>query len=226
MTEVRASTQQHLDIYDIDQDLLILKNGSARLVLEVTAVNFNLLSEVEQDAIIAAYSSLLNSLSFPIQVIVRSKRMDISLYLKKLEEVEKEQINHHLKKRIGSYRNYVEQLISKNEVLDKSFFIAIPYQETLLTSSENALKKIFSRRKRVILNKDAILKKAKVSLEPRREHLIKQLNKVGVRAQQLKTKELVELFYDIYNPDSAREQRLTQEAEDYTTPLVRPAVES
>lgn len=225
MVEVRASTQQHLDIYDIDQDLVVLKNGGVRLVLAATAVNFDLLSEVEQDAIIAAYSALLNSLSFPIQVIIRSKRLDISLYLEKLQEVEKEQDNRHLKKRIASYRGYVEQLISKNEVLDKSFFIVIPHQETFLTSPEGALKRIFLRRKRVVLNKSAILKKAKINLEPKREHLVKQLNKVGVKAKQLTTKDLVELFYDIYNADVAQEQRLTQKAEDYTAPLVRPAVE-
>lgn len=225
MPEVRATTQQHLDIYDISQNLIILKNSGVRLILAATAVNFNLLSEVEQDAIIAAYSGLLNSLSFPIQIIIRSKRMDISFYLERLKEAEKEQTNRLLKKRIGSYRNYVEQLISKNDVLDKSFYIVIPYQEQFLTSSENALKKLFSRQKKIVLNKDALLKKAEVRLEPKKEHLIKQLNKLGVRARQLTTRELIELFYDIYNPDLARKQRLQPGAEEYTAPLVRPAVE-
>jgi len=225
MTEVRATTQQHLDIYDISQDLILLKNGGVRLVLGATAVNFNLLSEVEQDAIIAAYSMLLNSLSFPIQVLIRSKKMDISFYLERLKEAEKSQDNNLLKKRIGSYRNYVEQLISKNDVLDKNFYIVIPYQEEFLTSPENVLKKLFSKQERVILDKDGILQKAKIRLEPKKEHLIKQFNKVGIKAEQLTNKELVELFYDIYNPDLAREQRIQPGADDYTAPLVRPAVE-
>lgn len=225
MTEIRATTQQHLDIYDISQNLVLLKNGGVRLVLGANAVNFNLLSEVEQDAIIAAYSTLLNSLSFPIQVLIRSKKMDISFYLERLKEAEKNQDNHLLKKRIGSYRNYVEQLISKNEVLDKNFYIVIPHQEEFLTSPESVLKKLFSRQERVILDEEQILTKAKIRLEPKKEHLIKQFNKVGVKAEQLKTKELIELFYDIYNPDLAREQRLRPGAEDYTAPLVRPAVE-
>ena len=224
MAKRLASTQQHLDIYDIEQGLVILKNGGARLVLSCTAVNFNLLSEIEQDAIIAAYSALLNSLSFPIQVVIRSKKMDISFYLDKLKAVEGEQTNRFLKKRIASYRHYVEQLISKNEVLDKSFYVIIPYQEAILTASENPLKKLFSKQGKVILNKSAVLKKAKVQLEPKREHLIKQFNKIGVRAQQLNTQELIELFYDIYNPDLARQQHL-RGAEEYTAPLVRPAVE-
>lgn len=224
MAEIFASTQKHLDIYGIEQGLIILKNGGARLVLSCTAVNFDLLSEVEQDAIIAAYSGLLNSLSFPIQVVIRSKKMDISFYLDQLKTVEKEQTNRFLKKRIASYRGYVEQLISKNEVLDKSFYVIIPYQEMLLTSPENPLKKLFSPRKRVVLNKSAILKRAKIQLEPKKEHLIKQFNKIGIKARQLRTQELIELFYDIYNPDLARQQHL-RGAEEYTAPLVRPAVE-
>ncbi len=219
-----ASTQQHLDIYDIDQGLIILKNGGARLVLSCTAVNFNLLSEVEQDAIIASYSGLLNSLSFPIQVVVRSKKMDISFYIDQLKTVEKEQTNRFLKKRIASYRSYVEQLISKGEVLDKSFYVVIPYQEMLLTSPESPLRKLFPGRKKVGFNKSAILKKAKIQLEPKKEHLIKQFNKIGIKTRQLNTQELIELFYDIYNPDLARQQHL-RGAEEYTAPLVRPAVE-
>lgn len=225
MTEVRATTQQHLDIYDIGQDLILLKNGGVRMVLGATAVNFNLLSEVEQDAIIAAYSMLLNSLSFPIQILIRSKKMDISFYLERLKEAEKNQDNNLLKKRIASYRNYVEQLISKNDVLDKNFYIVIPYQEEFLTSPENVLKKLFSRQEKVILDKEGILQKAKIRLEPKKEHLIKQFNRVGIKAEQLTSKELVELFYDIYNPDLAREQRIQHGADDYTAPLVRPAVE-
>jgi len=224
MVKGLASTQQHLEIHDIEQGLVILKNGGARLILSCTAVNFNLLSEVEQDAIIAAYSALLNSLSFPIQVVIRSKKMDISFYLEKLKTVEGEQTNRFLKKRIASYRNYVEQLISKNEVLDKSFYVTIPYQEAILTTSENPLKKLFSKKGGVVLNKSVVLRKAKVQLEPKKEHLIKQFNKIGIKAKQLNTQELIELFYDIYNPDLARQQHL-REAEEYTAPLVRPAVE-
>jgi hypothetical protein len=225
MPEVKASTQEHLEIYDIDQDLVLLKNGGVCLVLQTTAVNFNLLSEVEQDAIIGAYSGLLNSLSFPIQVLIRSKRMDISAYLQKLRQLEQEQANRVLRQRIGTYRDYAEQLVSKNEVLDKRFYIVIPHQEMVLTSPRNPLQRLFSRRQRFVLDKNRILKKAKLQLEPRKEHIIKQLNRLGLKARQLTTVELVSLFYDIYNPDLSRQQHLRPEAGEYTAPLVRPAVE-
>ena len=82
--------------------------------------------------------------------------MDISFYLNQLRSIEKEQTNRFLKKRIASYRNYVEQLISKNEVLDKSFYVIIPYQEAILTASENPLKKLFPKQERIALNKSAV----------------------------------------------------------------------
>lgn len=218
---VKATTQQHLDIYDIDQDLVILKNGGARLVLRTTAVNFDLLSEVEQDAMITAYGELLNSLSFPIQIIIRSKRMDISRYLDKLRALEKEQPNRQLKEQINSYRQYVEQLISKNEVLDKRFYVSVPYQEMSLTAPPRSLRQLLNREKRGLLDKNAIVKKAKIQLEPRKEHIIKQLSRVGIKTEQLNTRELVELFYDIYNPDLSRQQHLWLQSEDYNAPLVR-----
>lgn len=224
MPEVKASTQEHLDIYAIDEDLVLLKNGAARMVLQTTAINFDLLfSPEEQDQIIAAYSGLLNSLSFPIQVLVRSKRMDISEYIEKIRQAEKEQSNKIVQKRIESYRDYVESLVSKNEVLDKRFYIVIPHQEIVLDSPQSPLSGLFGGKK-AGLNKSAILKKAKIQLEPKRDHIIKQLSAIGIRARQLANAELVQLYYDIYHPERARVQHLRFEPEEYAAPIVRPAI--
>lgn len=225
MPEIPASTQQHLDIEDIKDDLVVLKNGSAALVLQTTAVNFDLLSEVEQDAMIAAFSHLLNSLSFHIQIVIRSKRMDISSYLSALEAIEKAQENPYLKDRIKGYKEYVAELISKNEVLDKRFYIVIPYSEITPMPKTGILGKLLGKKPRVTFNKKALLEKAKIQLEPRKEHTIKQLSRVGIKARQLSSKELLELFYDIYNPEVAREERLRIGAAEYTAPIVEPAIE-
>src|SRR3990170_8859406 len=105
-----ASTQQHLDIEDIRDDLVILKNGNAVAILQTTAVNFDLLSEREQDSMIFAYAALLNSLTYPIQVIVRSKRMDISNYLKLLSEAEQKATNQQIANQINLYSNFIREL--------------------------------------------------------------------------------------------------------------------
>ena len=111
-----ATTQDHLDIEDIKNDLVILKNGGVCAVLQTTAVNFDLLSEIEQDAIIASFSMLLNSITFPVQVVVRSKRLDITKYIEKVKRIEDKQTDPLLKKQAESYRKFVQDFIKNNLV--------------------------------------------------------------------------------------------------------------
>lgn len=181
-----ATTQDHLQIKDIKDDVLILKDGGVAVVLETSAVNFGLLSENEQLAIITAFASLLNSLSFSIQIVIRSKRLDISSYLNLLAEAQAKQTNLLLSKMMSVYRQFIEKTVRENQVLDKQFFIIIPlsYLEIGLTLS----------------NDEAHFKKALTILLPRRDHIIRQLWRTGLKASQLNTAQLINLFYDIYNP--------------------------
>lgn len=218
-----ASTQEHLDIEDIRDDLVILKNGSAALVLQTNAVNFDLLSENEQDAMIFAYAALLNSLSFPMQVIVRSKIMDVSAYIYQLEQARRSQTNPALADMISKYQNFIRNLIAQNQVLDKRFYLIIPYLDVSI-SSVNPLGT--KKKKTLVLDKWQVLEKAKVQLAPKRDHIIKQMARIGIRAWQLNSQQLVELFYEIYNPNVAREQKVALNTEDYTVPIVEPAIET
>ena len=219
----QASTQEHLDLEDIRDDLIILKNGNVCLVLQTNAVNFDLLSEQEQDAMIYAYSQLLNSLSFPIQIIVRSKVMDISSYLIKLHEARNTQTNKSLVAQMNLYETFIKELVAKNNVLDKRFYVCVPFVEINLSAA--SLLPSFSS-KNVVFDKWATLERAKVALQPKKAHLIKQLSRIGIKSKQLTTQELVELFYDLYNPTVAREQKVASLTSDYTTPLVEPAIET
>ena len=229
---ITASTQQHLDIEDIVDDLVILKNGGGALILQTTAVNFGLLSETEQDATIYAYASLLNSLTFPIQIVIRSKRMDISSYLELLKQQEEKQTNENLRFQIQKYRQFVESIIKENKVLDKRFYIVIPFSplelgvKTAASSLFDLLNPFTKKQKGGLpFPKSYILEKAKNALYPKRDHIIRQLARIGLKADQLTTQELVELFYDIYNPVQAGGERLTARASDYTVAMVTPATE-
>ena len=227
---ITATTQQHLDIEDIVDDLVILKNGGAALILQTTAVNFGLLSETEQDAIIYAYGALLNSLNFPIQIVVRSRRMDISSYLELLKRQEEKQTNENLRFQMKKYRHFVESIIKENRVLDKRFYIVIPFSPLELgvkpaTTSLLDLLLPIKKRSSLPFPKDYILQKAKNSLYPKRDHIIRQLARIGLKAQQLTTQQLAELFYDIYNPVQGGGERLNASVSDYTTTLVTPATE-
>ncbi|MFH1566153.1 MAG: hypothetical protein ABIB98_03080 [bacterium] len=227
MTKILASTQEHLDIEDIKDGVIILKSGGAAMVLQTTSVNFDLLSVREQDAAIAAFSSMLNSLSFPMQIVIRSKKMDISKYIENVKKVEQAQQDPKLKEQTKKYIKFVEELVTKNEALDKNFYVVIPYNVKLITPGSSPFSWIYSlsginSKKKVHIDVNGILKASKVQLEPKRDHLIKEFTRMNIKAKQMSTEELSELFYDIYNPDNARFQKVRQNITDYTAALVEP----
>ena len=217
------TTQQHLEIEDIRDDLVILKSGNVVGVIQTNAVNFDLLSETEQDAMIFAYAGLLNALSFPIQVMVRSKKTDISGYLMKLEDAKNTQTNPRLAAQISRYTQFVRELISRNNVLDKKFYVIVPFYEIKL-SSVNPFTQLNNKTKPFSGDKFALLERAKISLQPKVEFVIKQLARIGLQGEMLSTQQLVELMYDFYNADVAREQKVALTTSEYTATFVEPAV--
>lgn len=218
-TNIR-STQFHLDIEDIRDDLVVLKDGSAVLIMQTTAVNFGLLSEKEQDAMIYAYGSLLNSLTFAIQIVIVSSKKDISSYLKLLKKEEEKAEKAIFKEQIRLYYEFIQKLVSENQVLDKKFYIAIPFSslELGIKSAKNSL---FGEKK-LSLPLNYILEKAKNSLFPKRDHIARQLSRIGLKSEQLKTQALIELFYNLYNPEAIGTHSLVDTSE-YTTPVVAAA---
>lgn len=227
--KTQATTQDHLDILDIQGDLVLLKNGNAAMILEATSVNFDLLSEREQDSMISAYASMLNSLSFPIQLVVRSRKLDLSSYLAWIDEQARTTTaaNPYLKEKISSYKEFIVSLVQKGEVLDKRFYLVIPHFEgiSISISRPSFLDLLMGRKPQAPrINKAAVLDRAKIDLEPKRDHLVKQLDRLGIKAKQLTTPELIGLFYEIYNPETARVQHITESAGNYTAVMVEPAV--
>ncbi len=204
-----SPSQEYLPIKDIKNDLLIMKDGTVALVLQTSAVNFGLLSENEQLAIISSFAALLNSLSFAIQIVIRSKRLDISAYLKKLDDHQKKQSNPLLVAMIGRYKNFIETTIRENEVLDKQFYIVISlsYLEVGITK-----------------NIESNMTKILTTVLPRRDHIVRQLARIGLKAKQLNTLELIELFNDIYNVSTAESVASNNPAVNSSvlTPSVEP----
>lgn len=216
----KASTQDHLDIEDILDDLVILRTGWVALVLNTTAVNFDLLSEIEQDATIYAYGAFLNSLTFPIEILIRSKKADISAYFHALSEAEKVQPNPDLKRQIQKYEDFIRTTVQQKMVLEKKFYIVITHSVVGGGRSTGGGKAVTAKDKR------QIIETAKAALAPRRDHVIKQLARLGLGAKQLTSQELIELYYDIYNPAPTGTQRVILDSESYTAPMVEPAIEN
>jgi hypothetical protein len=209
---------------------VVLKNGGVAAVLSTTAVNFALLSEMEQDALIAAFSMLLNSISYPIQIVIRSKRVDLTKYLTKVAQVERGLDDPLLKRQAQSYKKFIQEVIKVNEVLDKRFYVVIPsstsqqYQE-LGTTPFDWIGRLFGvHTKRVTVDATQAINRAKPDLLPKIDHVIGEFNRLGVKARRLGTQELVELYFEIYNPESAQTQKIKTDVDDYRTAIVEPAI--
>lgn len=190
---VKASTQSFIEIEEIKDDIVLMKDFSASCVIEVGAVNFWLLSSEEQTSMIYAYAGLLNSLSFPVQILIISKKMDVSMYLDYLDGKINSQSNELLKSRLLSYKGFITNVVKKNVVLEKRFFFIIPFSPLELgISGANPGS----------LNKEYVISRAKTSLYPKRDHLLRLLAKIGLQAGVLQSQSLVELYYNLYNPSS------------------------
>lgn len=209
----KTATQKFIEIQNIQDDVVILSGGNACLVIEVQTANFTLLSKEEQDAKISSYASLLNSLSFPIQILVKNKRVDISSYVKLLEtEIQKQSAETKKKNYMKQYKDYVSELVKTSTVLDKKFYIAISYSylEAGAQSAAAALKKnAFAKQDFIALAKETLHTKA--------NSLYAQLARLNLRAKTLQKEELINLFYAVFN--AGAEQEIRNEA-DIKAPVV------
>ncbi len=222
---IQSTTQQFLDIYDITNDLVIMKDGTTSLIITVDAMNFGLLAEEEQDGIMYAYASLLNSLNYPIQIIIRSQTKDVTGYLLLLREQEEITQNKLMRQRIRAYREFVSNLIHERNVLDKKFYVCIPASSIELGLLAPASVMPGSKPFDVsTIEKSVILEKARNILEAKRDHLISQFARIGLFSRQLTTQEIIQLFYLSYNPEAAEGQQLA-DTSNYTTPLVTAGIE-
>jgi len=195
------SAQEFVDVAEIKDDIVILKNGTLRAVLMVSSINFDLKSTNEQEAIIAAYQNFLNSLDFPLQIVVSSRRMDINPYLELLSEKEKQQPNELLRFQISEYKNFVKNLTDASNIMTKSFYIIVPFaftegkKEGFLDRIKTALNP-----KQAILERQMELENYKSQLWQRVDHVAAGLGGTGIKLMPLKTQELIELYYNSYNP--------------------------
>lgn len=225
---IKGSTQEHLPVEDIIDGIVVLKDGSCALVMQLSSVNFDLLSEREQSALVFAYGGILNSLNFSIQILIRSETKDVSSYLKRLSEVEKEETNSLLKERMASYKKFIEEIVKKNDVLSKSFYVAVPFSimELGVKSADKTimgfLPKFRANQSSLPYSKEYIVEKAKEKLMPKRDHIMRLFARLGLEIKQLNTKELIQLFYKTYNEQTGANQKVN--SLNYGSPTVTTKV--
>lgn len=196
-----APTQKYLDISEIKDNVVILKSGTLRAVLAVSAINFDLKSTEEQEAIISQYQNFLNSVNFPIQILISSRKINMQNYFKFLTEKEKTQPIEVLRHQISEYRGFIEQLVSVSNIMEKNFYIIIPFSPienkekgflSNLGSLLNPQKNILEKRENFTIYRNQLFQRV--------DHVIAALSGIGLKIIPLKTEELIELMFDSYNP--------------------------
>lgn len=207
--KVGASTVSFLDIYEIRDDCVIMRDGTLRGVLLCSSINFALKSDDEQNAIIQAYMQFLNSIDFPLQIVIQSRRLNIDGYLEKLKAMEKQQTNELLRVQIADYLDYVKELISLGEIMTKRFYVVAPYdpQSDKRRGFLQRVKSILSAAGTVRLSREEFARYAE-ALGKRMEFLIGSLASIGLTAVRLDTQGLIELYYNSYNPELGEQQPL------------------
>ena len=202
-------SQRFLDISEIKEDVVVMKDGTIRAVLLVSSINFALKSIDEQNAIVQAYMQFLNSLDFPIQIVIQSRKMNIDEYLRKLGESERTQQNDLLRRQISDYRDYVKQLVELAEIMQKKFFVVVP-----LDPSTDKQKGFFARIGEILTPSAAVhlnderFRKNKESLMLRVNTISGGLQSMSLNSVMLDTQSLIELFYTVYNPDLFETERM------------------
>lgn len=196
-------TQQFLDIEEIRDGVVVLKNGGLRGILMASSINFDLKSTDEQDAIISYYQSFLNSLDFPVQITISSRRVNLKHYLEDLVQKSKEQTNELLHLQMEEYIRFIKGLVSMVDIVNKTFYIVVPFSpiESSKGGPVDKIKDLFAGGKEVASKeKSANFEVYKDQLWQRVEHVQYGLNGAGVRMVPLNTQELIELYYSFFNP--------------------------
>jgi hypothetical protein len=207
-----ASTQRYLPIAEIKNNTVVLKNGGIRAVLQASSVNFNLKSEDEQNSLIYAYQAFLNTLEFPVQILIRSKKLDIDNYIENLKDIAENQTQPLLQRQTEEYIEYISKLVEYADIMEKKFYVVVPAdieagpklgffekfwqhmhpQDTL--AKMMARERDFQTRRKVLTQRINIVKQG--------------LENCNLRVTELQTQELIGLMYQVYNPITSREQKI------------------
>lgn len=207
-----SATQIHLKIGEIRDNFLVLKSGGLRAIFKATSINFNLKSEQEQNAITYAYQGFLNSLEFPVQIVVRSRKLDIDNYIESICAIGEKQENKLLKDQTMEYADFVKKLVEYTDIMQKEFYVIVAY-DPIRARQVPFFQKFMQR----LQPKDtyADIKRRHKEFEELKKGITQRVNIIqsglgncGINTEQLSTSEIIELYYNIYNPQISRTEKI------------------
>ncbi len=206
MPAENGAIQNIISIDQIKNDSVVLKGGGLRKILLVSGIDFELKSDEERDVIVFGYQEFLNSLNFSLQVVIHSRKMNIDGYLKEIDALKGGEVSSLLKNMIDDYRDFVASFVSKNPIMSKTFFVAVPYDPIKIPEAGLAATKkifgLFGKKKGFggsLADNQSKIEEGLRQLDLRVDQVVSGLNRIGLRAVPLTEPELVELFYNFYN---------------------------
>ncbi len=208
------STQSTLQLSEVRDGMVIMVDGSFRAVIACKSINFDLMSDREREGVEYSYQNFLNSLNFPVQILVRSQRVDIGPYIEKLVDIRRTQDNMLLGVLMDDYLGFIDALAQEANIMEKTFYIVVPYfpqgdAANLVEQGKGFFGKLFARPQSNITRIDtATYEKAKTEIKNRVDVVMSGMFTIGVQSVQLDTRALSELYYNVYNPDTAVRQPL------------------
>ena len=222
------STQNALLISEIRDGIVIMSDGSYRAVVMCKSINFDLMSPQEREGVEYAFQGFLNSLYFVVQIFIRSTKIDIRPYIDKLEKIRSEHDNMLLAYLMDDYISFIDNVAQQTNIMDKKFYVVVPFfppanADRIKNASKGFLTSILGQKEQTVVINEDDLEKAKAELRNRVQTVMAGLQQCGVQSLPLDTQELIELYYDAYNPDTATRQQL-KNFNDLTAPVVTKGV--
>lgn len=202
MAAEAQATQQFVDVERVQNGTVVLKGGGLRKILLVSGINFALKSEEDKNIILQAYQSFLNSLDFSLQIIVHSRRLNIHGYLEGLEQRKEHEENELLREQIDEYSEFIKSFVEQSDIMGKSFFVVVPYDTVSIPTAGGVLSTLpfFGKKQGAAQQETKVTNEQIEQLNQRADHVATGLSGIGLRAVALNDAELVELFYNLYNP--------------------------
>lgn len=214
-----SSTQAYLDVVAIKNGIVILKDGSLRSILLVSSINFALKSSEEQEDVILRYQGFLNSLNFPIQIVMQSRQMDLTEYLHRLSQRAETEPNEQIRFQTQHYVSFMQKILTAANIMDKRFYVVIAH-EPLGLVKRGLLDRLLHPTKQVTVQMtEKEFNQYSIELEEKVALIGNGLASMGLRSARLETKDVIELFYATYNPEHAVTEKLTN-IEQMTTSTV------
>ncbi len=196
-----ASTQKYVDVAEVHDGVIVLRNGALRAIVMMSSINFELKSTEEQDAIILQYQNFLNSLDFPLQTVISSRKLNIGPYIETLNDRERRTDSDAMRIQIAEYRAFIRELTEVTNIMSKFFYVVVPFSPveseesgffSRIMAALHPAQKISAKREKFETYKNQLYQRV--------DHVSAGLSGTGVRGTMLNTEEVLELLYNAYNP--------------------------